>query len=292
MVWKRLKEQAAFATGNFGTLFGNLELPPLPEVTVRLLGLLARQDAELSEVADVISSDAGVATRVLQIINSASFGLSRTVSDVRRAVTLLGLERINSIVLAYTTMNTLPRRVEGFDTTLFWQDSLLRAVFARNLNVMLGWEGKDEAFTGALLQNLSQPLLFQHWAKYYGPIVAEAEEHNGSLVELEDQRLCWNHAQAGAWVAKNWGFPDLLVCCIGLHHTGIEELDQLGMAATPVMAVALSSSFPGSKYVQLLGLDQSDHEDLSSRTFSTCGEMARIFGIPVPRLPDSNDYST
>ncbi len=47
MVWKQLKDQAALATGNFAKLFGNFEIPPLPQVAVQLLEMSRQDDIEI-----------------------------------------------------------------------------------------------------------------------------------------------------------------------------------------------------------------------------------------------------
>ena len=108
MSLKRLRDQAALATGNFGRLFGRLELPPLPGVATRLLALMRSEDVEFSDLATVIASDAGIATRVLRTVNAAGVGLSRQITDIQQAISVLGLNRIRDLVLAYAALDALP----------------------------------------------------------------------------------------------------------------------------------------------------------------------------------------
>jgi len=284
MILKKFREQSAFATGNFGRIFGDLEVPPLPQASIKLIQLLRNPDVQISEVAQVITSDTGIAARVLKTVNSAYYGLPRSVTSVQHAVSLLGLHQIHSIVLSLAAMETLPTKVPGFDHNHFWADSLQKAVFASNLTTMLELKDPDEAFTGALLQNLAQPILLMEWSRYYLPIVQKAEESGSPIENIEEKELSWTHAQAGAWTARKWGLPDALICCIGLHHLSIEEINAAGLDNTPVISVAVSSRLPEAETAcqTLPGFRDDMYQELCSITDHGCSELASSFNLPEP----------
>ena len=70
---------------------------------------------------------------------------------------------------------------------------------------------------------------------------ATAGNFGRPLHEVEQEEFSWDHAQAGAWMARNWALPDVLACCIGLHHTPLHQIHALGFLKTPVAAVAIAS---------------------------------------------------
>jgi HD-like signal output (HDOD) protein len=197
---------------------------------------------------------------------------------------VLGLQRIRDLALAWSALAALPAEAPGFDYESHWRQALQRAVFAQFLaaHICAGREG--EAFTGALLQDMATPLLMSRWGHEYLPIVQAAEKTGESLSDLEQERLGWNHAQAGAWVARSWGFPDSLVCCIGLHHTSLEEVEELEFAGTPLQAVAASAQIPAStsELPGLLGLGDEHWDEICSKTDDACGEVAEMLGVPPP----------
>lgn len=284
MVWRELRDKMAFATGNFGRIFATLEVPPLPRAAVRLVEKFAQEAVEVSEIARIISSDTGLTAKILMTVNSAHFGLARSVTDIGHAVTLLGLDKIRSIALGYAAAGALPKASCGFDSRRFWQDSLQRAVFAHSLVQHLKWSNEDDAFTGALLQNLAQPILLSQWSRLYLPVIKTSEETGEDLPIVEDRELSWNHAQSGAWVARNWGFPDILVCCVGLHHSDLEELEELGLAGTPVMAVAVSARLEAAEAICLeyLELSRDAYSHVLRDTDESCTELAQLFNVPSP----------
>ena len=280
MLWRTFAEQAAMATGNFAKLFGKLELPPMSPVAIQLLQLSQESDCEISKVADVIATDPGISTKILTTLNSSYFGLSNQVADVRHGILLMGIKRVTSLALAFSATHVLPKQIEGFDPQEFWQDSVRRAIFASAICSRLAGGSEGEAFTGGLLQNIALPLLLFQWAKYYLPIFKTAQESERELVDVEDERLSWNHAQAGAWMARNWSFPDVLVCSIGLHHTSIDELEQMNLSETPVAAVAASSCSSDAEDVccNQLGISPDDYQQICSETEAGYNELAALFG--------------
>ncbi len=280
MRWRDLRERAAISTGNFTKLFDQRDVPPFSRAAARLLQALGQVEIDFAEIAQIISSDAGLAARVLRIVNSAYFGIPKEITNVRQAITLLGLSRIRSLTLGLSAIQSLPAQ-EEFDASAFWQDSLQKGIFAEVACKRLGWSGSGEAFTGALLQNLAMPILLTRWAKHYRHVFEAAQTADEDLAKAEDRELSWNHAQAGAWIARNWRFPDVLVCCIGLHHAHLETLQSLKLIGTPVNAVAASAHLQQPQFAaSMLGVDEGSYQEICQRTDESNEEMSQLFGLP------------
>lgn len=284
MFWKDIRQRAALATGNFAKVFADTEIPPLPRVAARVVQLAQEPDPDIDGLSQVIASDTGLAAKVLRMVNSSHFGLRHRVTDVQHAVVLVGVKRVQMLAQALSTVDALPRSAKGFERLAFWQDSLQRAVFAQSLASAIAPGGEGEAFTGALLQNMALPILLSRWGDHYFPVVTLARETDRELFEAEDEKLTWNHAQAGAWLARNWGFIDALVCCIGLHHHTPEQLETLNLMNTPVAAVAWSSYLPNAQTIcrDALGLDTDVYRQHCETTNAMCSEIAGLFGVPEP----------
>ena len=97
---------------------------------VKLISLLRDPEVSPSQVASLLSYDPGLASRILQMVNSAHIGLTRPVSNLSQAVNILGLKQIETLVISYGVTRIIkdPRR-ENFDLAAFWTDSLFRALF-------------------------------------------------------------------------------------------------------------------------------------------------------------------
>src|SRR4051812_23113616 len=77
--------------------------PPLSPVAAKLLSMLSDESIDMSEVAELVGSDATLSARLLQSVNSVEFGLTNSVTSVPQALALLGLERTRQVTIAVAT---------------------------------------------------------------------------------------------------------------------------------------------------------------------------------------------
>lgn len=285
MFLKGWSERIALATGNFARLFGKSDIAPLPEVSTRLLEMCRDESVDITELGKLLASDVGLSTRILSTVNSARFGLRHKVTSVSHAISMLGMEQIASLVTVFVVSRRLPTDAAGFKRIAFWQDSLQRAVFAQNIAAATTPGDEAEAFTGALLQDMALPILLSQWSTHYLPTVEWAKNRDRPLHEVEDDRLSWNHAQAGAWMARNWSLPDVLVCCIGLHHATLDEARSLELEKTPVAGVIVSSLLPDAEEAccEEFGFSHERYDQLCQETDAVCAQMSSLFNVPAPR---------
>ena len=240
-LFKRLKRNAALATGDFQQIFGEFTLPPCPDVVIKLIEAVNDPDVFIDQVVKILETDPALTSLILKTVNSALYGLPGNVSSVFKAVSILGLKEIENIALGYAMRKSLKDPGLGnFNFNIFWTDSLYRALFAKYSAVILQVEA-EEAFAAALLQDMAIPLLLTEWLDVYRPVYDDWSSGLEPVHEVEKRHLSWNHCQAAAWIAANWGLPDLLVCCVGLHSAAMPEIKELGLEETAVKAVSLSS---------------------------------------------------
>jgi DNA-binding NarL/FixJ family response regulator len=75
------------------------KLPVLPSIYEQLVEEMQSETASVQKIAELIRRDVAITARVLQMINSAHFGVSRHVDSALQAVNLLGLDIVKSLVL-------------------------------------------------------------------------------------------------------------------------------------------------------------------------------------------------
>lgn len=226
-------------------LADNLKIPPLPAALNRLISEINRSEPNIDRLVQYISTDPEITARVIKTVNSSMYSPRVPVADVKRAVTMLGLAQIKSIVLAFATMDALPQPGGNrFNYNAFWIDSLLRAIVARELARKQFGGQLDSVFTAALLSELAVPLLLCIWKDYYLPIVAEWETGERRLSDIEREHFGWDHAQAGAWIVQSWDFPEEMICYIGAHNISMEKIQEMELQETIVMPLAIASLAP------------------------------------------------
>eukprot|EP00913_Durusdinium_trenchii_P028511 g26739.t1 len=233
-----------------------LDLPALPHAVGQFVQKSDDPNVEIKELARIVETDSGLTTEVLKYVNSSFVGLRSKASSVLQALTLLGKRQAKMHIVTTATQSAVrAKKSKLINQNSFWNASLQKALFAKEIAILLKTD-KDLAFAGALLQDYLLPVISNELFDDYLQLITKRDEQPDGICEFEQQRFQWNHAMAGASLARRWHLPDDLVCCILFHHFGLRILGHKELARTPVAAVALSSLLPDELKQEMKGLIQ------------------------------------
>lgn len=201
-------------------LLGDREFPHVPQVAMRILQKLRDPDADFAEVSECLRWDPALVVKVLSTVNSAAYGTSVRIEDVRHAVSFLGRAHLEQLVIAMAVKGCLPTaEAPGFRHERFWRAAAMRAALGRCIALELHPSRSSETFTAGLLQDMAVPVLAHAMPERYGPILEAWHDEGGvRLSDLEQEAFGWTHAQVGAYLGTTWELPDSLVQAIGHHH--------------------------------------------------------------------------
>jgi putative nucleotidyltransferase with HDIG domain len=194
-------------------------IPTLPDALYKVNALLESPEASLKEVADMLATDAGLASRVLKLVNSAYYGLSRTVATIPLATTILGIKAIkNQVVnIAYAdVMSELGGRYEEY--RILWRHALKTAAWARAIASEISDIDIEEAFTAGLVHDVGRALSLRLKPETYGRLVTESQISGKPLIAAEEEVMGFDHMRMGAWMASRWMLPRSLLNAIRWHH--------------------------------------------------------------------------
>lgn len=183
----------------------SVKLPVMPEVAHALIRTLDSEDAGIEEVRDIIAKDPALTATLLRMANSAMFGLSRTVSSLDNAVSVVGMAQIRARALSVCMANvfSLP---PGMNRLSFWRESMTCAGYARWIALMRGTDENQAWLTGMMLR-LGQLVIGTK-----NTAVAEAIEARprapGQRWQRERDLVGFDEGQIMAEVATTWDFPD------------------------------------------------------------------------------------
>ncbi len=186
----------------------SVKLPVMPEVAHALIRTLNDEDADVGTVRDVISKDPALTATLLRMANSALFGLSRTVSTLDNAVSVVGMSQIRARALSICMANVflLP---QGLNRLEFWRNSMACAGYAQWLAHSLKMDEQEAWLTG-MMQRLGEITIAQQ-----NPRHLEAIEKKpcppGARWQRERQLVGFDEGQITAEIAKRWDFPDTVV---------------------------------------------------------------------------------
>ena len=272
-------------------------LPALPHSAITLLQLSQNPDSGPAEFTKPIEADPGLMGQVLKFVNSSYFGFSREIMSVQQGLTLVGTRAVTNFALWNAVFSVMPNPKFGpFDLKALWQDSLRRALFARELGRTLQLENAEDLFAGALLQDMAIPLLLKELPEQYEVLVERRAEEGRRLSGLEKEIFGWDHADASAMLAQQWNLPEEFVALIA-QHTKLEELLDAGPEKQGPACVALASLLPSCSedgwdeydmfmkgYSQLTEQSADVLREAFEKVDSDTTEFAPILRLPLPKL--------
>lgn len=203
-------------------LLGRLEsLPSLPEVYAELLAEIQAPNSSFRRVGDLIARDVGMTAKILQIVNSAFFGLGRRILNPQDAVAMLGYDTLKALVLSTKIFSQFDaKRVRCLDLNALWQHSMNTGMFARTIGVgeKLARTAQDEAFTAGVLHDVGKLILAHNFPDIYADVILRSRTQQRPAVELEQECFGASHAELGAYLLGLWGIGEEVVGAIAYHE--------------------------------------------------------------------------
>ncbi len=217
-------------------------LPTPPAIYQELIGEINSEEPSIKAVADIISRDVGITTKLLQILNSAFFGLPTEVASPLHAVNLLGLDTIQSLVLTTGVFNLLDIEPIGTMTTSWHTSHGIRVGrLAKEITKRLGFDQKASrnAMLAGMLHDVGILVELAYFRTQFEAAYNESVSRGISIQEAERSYFGVDHGEIGAYLLGIWGLPDPIIEAIGLHHDPSRSLD---CAGSELLAVHLAEA--------------------------------------------------
>jgi HD-like signal output (HDOD) protein len=216
---------------------GVMALPSCPRLYTELTELILDPDATAAHAAALVERDVAMSAKVLQLVNSAFFGLGRRIARISEAVHYLGLETLRALVLHAGAFEAFApaQPIDGFDIGALQRRSYLAARIARRLAPDA--QTREHAFTAGLLHGVGLLVLAQQDPYEFAAAIADARGTATPLHEVEYARHGSSHAELGAYVLGIWGVPEPIVDGVAHQHR-IDRLAGPALDAALVVHVA------------------------------------------------------
>ncbi len=229
-------------------------LPSPPLVYSQLMEELESDEPELEKIGQVISRDPSMSAKILQLVNSAYFGLPREISHPSEATLFLGVDLIRGLVLmAHVFTQFDNAKMAAFSIDRLMEHSWLTGVVARGLATAekLDTRSCDHAFLAGLLHDIGKLILMANLPQLYQDVLKTVETRRSPLSEVEADLIGTNHGELGAYLLGLWGLPDPVVEAVAFHHRPTECESGHCCVATLVFAASelekIKDSLAGTK---------------------------------------------
>jgi HD-like signal output (HDOD) protein len=225
-------------------------LPSLPSLYTELVGELQSEGVTVKRVGEIIAQDVGMTAKILQLVNSAFFGLGRPLTSPVEAVSYLGLDRVKALVLSIHVFSEFKAdAVAGFSSARLWSHCLAVGRLAETVAKTAGAAARavsGEAFTAGLLHDTGKLVLAANAPAQYGEAVRLAQVEGLSLAEAERRVFGVTQSEVGGYLLGLWGLPPTLVEAVAFHTCPRERPgdDFRPLAAAHIASALLGEGSP------------------------------------------------
>ncbi|MDR2101287.1 MAG: HDOD domain-containing protein [Treponema sp.] len=268
-------------------------MPSLPTTVTKVLEICNNNKTSPADLNYVISLDPVLVGRILKLVNSAYYGFSQPVTNIVRAIIMLGINTVKNLTLSAAVMAALStaRDSQGFNMEGFWRHSLGVGVAAKLLARLRGIDIKqtEEYFTAGLLHDIGKIPLNAVLDRDYMSIIGVADRDRTALFRSEKNILGINHSDTGAMIVNSWRLEGPVGDVIIHHHrhneyTGPYKDILYSVVAANYFACSSEIGFAGDRHSgrgdtlvwNYLGLNQDIFDNIK-KTVDDEIEKARIF---------------
>ena len=243
---------------------GDLQLPTLPEVALRVRDVVDDENANASQIADIIAQDAALSARLLQVANSPLYRGRQEIDRLSMVIARLGSKLVRNLVTSQVMKQMFQATNDMVDQRLrsVWEHSVQVAAISRALASRAPGIEPDQAMLAGLLHDVGTL-----------PILYRAEERDELLDTpgLLDHLIETLHTRIGGDILKHWKFPEALVAVAAEHedltreHAGPADLVDVVQVANLQSHIDSDHALSQADWSKIpafhqLGLDVDVHE--------------------------------
>jgi HD-like signal output (HDOD) protein len=255
------------------------DLPALPGVVLQIVH--ACDDAKVSaeDLNKIISTDAGLAARVLRLANSAYYGFPQRIGTITHSIVILGFNAVRNLAMSSAVMEILKPGAQsggGFGALSMWEHALASGIAAKLVaqHKRFSTNAGEEAFVTGLLHDLGRIVLHRYFPEDLNRIVEEARADGLCILDLEEKAFGMPHTRVGGLVAAKWSFKATLQQTCLNHHDP-------DAASSEFEYEALASA--GNHFAHLAGIGDSG-DPSPSRLTPTAEDWLNLTGADKDRI--------
>ncbi|MFC2170589.1 HDOD domain-containing protein [Calditrichota bacterium] len=217
------------------------KIPSVPLLYTKLIKELQSEDSSIRNVGNIIVQDAGMTAKILQLVNSAFFGLPKRITNPVIAVNLLGINTILALVLSVKIFEEFDvSKTEILSIDEVFEHGFTTATYARAIAKAENFKVPDidDSFVAGILHDCGRLLLIGNIPEVYSEVCRLAELNKLSIEYAEKQEFKVTHAELGAYLLGIWGLPDTIINAVAYHHN---PLDSMSNTCDTIMVVYMAN---------------------------------------------------
>jgi HD-like signal output (HDOD) protein len=201
-----------------------VSLPTMPRIYESLNRELRNPCTSIRDIGRIIAADPPMTAKLLQVVNSAFFGVGRHITNPEDAANLLGTDTLKGLLLTAGVFRQFESSCKAADAAFMerlWQHNLLVGQLARNIAAAEDCPRRvaDDAMAAGLLHEIGILVLAFQAPKTWRRIKELAESDGLDLRQAELSITGTSHEAIGAYLLGLWGLPSSTVEAVAFNHT-------------------------------------------------------------------------
>lgn len=281
-------------------------LPSLPAVAAQVLELTSDPDVKMAELASQITMDQALSAKVLRTVNSSFYGLRKRCASIEKALIMLGLGPVKSLVLGFSLVSAFEGKDgDTFDYAGYWKRGLDTAIAAKIIADVKGFTNEtDECFLAGLLQDIGMIAMYRAMGQRYNEVVEEVGKDHTKLARVELKEFELQHASVGASIAEKWKMPAEIAVPINYHERPTACPSEYSKVARSIalgnlIHAVLCSDNPTedlrtvySRGQTWLDLSETELDAIIVETGDAAKEMAKVLEVDIGSQENPADILT
>ncbi len=184
------------------------------------LTLIKKDDLEAKEMINFIQRDPALTMLALKIANTSQYGLIKKVASVKHALAVVGLTQMKKALTVKLFHHAFSSETDP-EIDGLWRHSLAVAIAAQQLNTKAKDPKKyhDTLFVAGILHDVGKLVIrvfLKNEVKEIRKILKKDERKR--ILNAEKEVLGVTHQEIGAFFAREWNLPPIIVDAIRYHH--------------------------------------------------------------------------
>jgi len=195
------------------------DLPPMPKIIAKAREVMDNPRSGFKEIAEVIEADQAIAAKVLQVANSAYYGLSGMVSSIHQATVVLGHKTLEQLITMVSANSLLGNHLKGYrlGAGTLWQHSLAVAMCSRLIAKDRAPSLENDAFSVGLIHDAGKLILDRYVIKLKHQIDPVLQT-GATFLDAEKRVLGFDHTELASGLCTKWKLPENHVKAVRFHH--------------------------------------------------------------------------
>lgn len=213
------------------------DIETLPHVVTSLSHLISDEDATMKDFEDIIKMDPILVVRLLRLVNSSFYGLTKRIDSISRAVAFIGMKNLHNMAVTDALKNIFQEHGKSpvFSRKKLWLHCAAVSICAKMIAERIFATNGDDAYLCGILHDFGLIVEEQVEREKFLSACEACDTHN-SITDLEQQYLGTDHCEIGYLMTLDWKMPQSIQEAIRDHH--LQDGDYPPESLTGILQIA------------------------------------------------------